>query len=232
MTDSSQGETPTGEDRPVDTARYYKRDFWSEENLKFSRPHYRLEKASRIINKIADGKECDLLDVGCGPAALQYLVGKNINYYGIDIAIHSPALNLLEADILESPIKFGDREFDIILAQGVFEYVGELQDQKFSEIGRLLKGGGKFVVSYVNFDHRNREMNLPFSNVQPLATFKESLARHFRIIRSYPSSHNWRSGQPQRQYARNLQLIININIPVISPLLAVEYFFICSSQTQ
>lgn len=43
----------------------YKRDFWSKENLKFAQPHFRLEKAARIVNKVAQGKECDLLDVGC-----------------------------------------------------------------------------------------------------------------------------------------------------------------------
>ena len=31
----------------------YKKDFWSEENLKYSRPHFRMEKASRLINRLA-----------------------------------------------------------------------------------------------------------------------------------------------------------------------------------
>ena len=44
----------------------YKKDFWSNENLKYGRPHYRLEKSARIINGLARDKECTLLDVGCG----------------------------------------------------------------------------------------------------------------------------------------------------------------------
>ena len=134
----------------------HKKDFWSKENLKYSRPHYRLEKSARIINRLARGKRCTLLDVGCGPAALMPLLRPNIQYYGIDIAIHDPAPNLIEADFLETPIRFDDKRFDIILAQGVFEYMGNFQAQKFTEIAQLLNDSGIFIVSYVNFDHRDR----------------------------------------------------------------------------
>ena len=27
--------------------KYYKKDFWSEENLKFTRPHFRLQRSAR-----------------------------------------------------------------------------------------------------------------------------------------------------------------------------------------
>jgi SAM-dependent methyltransferase len=230
MTDSSQGETPRGEDRPVDTASLYKKDFWSKENLKFSPPSYRLEKASRIINKIANGRECDLLDIGCGPAPLQYLLGKNINYYGIDIAIHDPAPNLIEADLLEAPIRFGDKHFDIILAQGFFEYVAGFQAQKFTEIAGLLNDGGVFIVSYVNFGHRDRDIYWPYSNVQALDDFRRSLTQNFKIRRFFPTSYNWNHSEPRRKLLKAANMNINFNIPLISRALAVEYFFICSSQ--
>ena len=115
-----------------------------------------MEKAARLINKLARGQERTLLDVGCGPATLRSLLEPNIQYHGIDIAIHDPAPNLIEADFLEAPIKFDDKRFDIILAQGVFEYVGNFQSQKFAEIAQLLNEDGIFVVSYVNFDHRQQ----------------------------------------------------------------------------
>jgi cyclopropane fatty-acyl-phospholipid synthase-like methyltransferase len=209
-------------------AQYYKKEFWSKESLKFARPHFRLEKASRIANKIAQGKECDLLDVGCGPATLSRLLDSNINYYGIDIAIPGPAPNLLEMDILEKPIGFEGRGFDIIMAQGVFEYVGRFQSQKLAEISGILRDNGKFVVSYVNFDHRNREIIEPYNNTQPLRDFQDSLAQHFTIERIFPASHNWHHGQPNRWFMKASQKHLNLNIPLISPSLAVEYFFICS----
>jgi SAM-dependent methyltransferase len=206
----------------------YKKDFWSKENLNYSRPHYRMEKASRVIKRLAGGKNCTLLDVGCGPATLMSLLPANIQYYGIDIAIKEPAPNLIEADFLEAPIKFGDRRFDIIIAQGVFEYVGGFQSQKFAEIAELLEENGVFLVSYVNFDHRETDIYWPYSNVQPFNDFRRSLAEHFEIRRFFPTSHNWGHWEPSRKFIRAANMHINLYVPFISPVLAVEYFLICS----
>ena len=65
-----------------ETAKFYKRDFWIKENQKHVPAHYRLQKAARILNRAAAGRECDLLDVGCGPATLMRLLQKNIHYTG------------------------------------------------------------------------------------------------------------------------------------------------------
>jgi SAM-dependent methyltransferase len=207
----------------------YKKDFWSNENLKYNRPHYRLEKSARIINRLVRDKECMLLDVGCGPAALMRLLRPNIHYYGIDIAIHNPAPNMIEADFLETPISFGDKRFDIIIAQGVFEYVGKCQDQKFAEIAELLKDDGLFIVSYVNFAHRDKKIYWPYSNVQSIDDFRQNLAYHFKVQRSFPTSHNWHHLEPSRRLVKAPNMYINVNIPFIGRALAVEYFFICSS---
>ncbi len=212
-------------EKPV---RYHKRDYWRTENLKYSRAHYRLEKAAGIVNEIAAGREADLLDIGCGPAALMDLIQPNISYYGIDIAIHQPAPNLLEADILETPIAFAGRKFDIAVAQGVFEYVGDFQTQKLAEIRALLRDGGRFLASYVNFSHRSRQIYSNYNNVQGIDQFRLALAEFFVIRDAFPTSHNWHHSEPQRRLLRRLQLNLNVNIPYISPRLAVEYFFVCS----
>jgi cyclopropane fatty-acyl-phospholipid synthase-like methyltransferase len=209
--------------------KYYKRDFWGQENLKFSKVHFRLEKAARLINKLGAGREADLLDLGCGPAALQPLVTPNVHYHGIDIAIQEPAPNLLEADLLASPIRFHDQRFDLVLAQGVFEYLGDHQTEKFAEIAQLLKDrDSTFVVSYVNFDHRDREIYWPYSNVQSFDSFRNSLAGHFTIRRLFATSHNWNHHEPVKEPVRALNMHLNLNVPVISRKLAVEYFFLCS----
>ncbi|HTX27456.1 MAG TPA: class I SAM-dependent methyltransferase [Streptosporangiaceae bacterium] len=209
----------------------HKKDFWSEENLKYSRPHFRLEKAARIVNGLAGDNRSTLLDVGCGPAALMPLLRPNIQYYGIDIAIHDPAPNLLEADFLEAPIRFDDKRFDIVIAQGVFEYVGTFQEQKFAEISQLLNDDGTFIVSYVNFGHRNKSVYWPYSNVQALPDFRQNLAQYFEIKRSFPTSHNWQHSEPKRKVIKAANRYINFNVPIISPVLAVEYFFICAKRT-
>jgi cyclopropane fatty-acyl-phospholipid synthase-like methyltransferase len=211
-------------------AAEYSKDFWDEENLRYSEPHFRAEKVARLANKTARGKECDLLDVGCGPGALRYLLHDNIHYYGIDIAIHEPAPNLIEADLLETPIEFNGKQFDIIVAQGIFEYFGTLQAQKFAEIRAVLAKDGRFLLSYWNFGHRDARIHLPFSNMQPIDEFRSSLASSFSIISSFPASHNWRQNMSDRKFLKLINMRTNINIPLVSPRLAVEYFFICSHQ--
>lgn len=209
-------------------AESHKRDFWIKENTKHVPAHYRLQKCGRIVSRLAGGRPCDLLDVGCGPATLRSVLPENVHYFGIDIAIHDPAPNLMESDILEAPISFGEKKFDVVVAQGLFEYVGTHQSEKFGEIARLLRENGKFVVTYTNFDHRARQIFEAFSNVQPPADFRRDLERYFTIDRAFPASHNWYGGQPTRTLIKAVNMHLNASIPVISPRLAVEYFYICS----
>jgi cyclopropane fatty-acyl-phospholipid synthase-like methyltransferase len=210
--------------------RYYKKDFWKEENLKYAQPHHRLKKSARIINRIARGESRTLLDVGCGPATLMRLLDPNIKYYGIDISIHEPAPNLIESDFVEAPIRFSDKKFDMIVAQGIFEYIGDFQSQKFEEIAGLLEGNGKFILSYVNFGHRDKDIYWPYNNVQSFEDFRKALERYFNVDRFLPTSHNWKHSEPNRKLVRAVNMHINANIPIISRMLAVEYFFICSSR--
>lgn len=211
-----------------DASSHDRKDFWSKANLKFGQPWYRLEKSARIISKLARGRECTLLDIGCGPATLSRLLPGNVQYHGIDIAIHDPASNLLEADIVETPIRFHDKRFDIIIAQGIFEYVGDCQSRKFAEIAQLMDDGGVFITSYWNFGHRRPRVYEKFSNVQAFEDFRKDLARHFVVDRFFPTSYNWDHGEPNRRLIKAANMHLNMNIPLISPKLAVEYFFICS----
>jgi SAM-dependent methyltransferase len=209
-------------------AQYRKKDFWSSQSTQYLQPHYRLEKSARMINRLANGRECALLDVGCGPATLMRLLTPNVHYYGIDIAIPDPAPNLIEADLLESPIRFEDKRFDIVLAQGFFEYVGDFQSQKFAEIAQLLNKGGTFIVSYTNFGHRDKGTYWLYNNVQPLDDFRMSLTRYFRILKTIPTSHNWKHTEPNRKVVKILNMPVSVEIPFVSPMLAPQYFFICS----
>jgi SAM-dependent methyltransferase len=209
-------------------AEIYKRDFWIKENRKHVPAHYRLRKSARIINGIAGGQPRDLLDVGCGPATLGRLLEPNIRYHGIDIAIHDPAPNLIETDILKQPIRFAGQRFDIVAALGLFEYAGARQDDKFAEIAKILTERGRFVLTYTNFGHRDKHIFEAFSNVQPAAAFRESLARSFTIEKCFPTSYNWHGGQPAKPLLQAANMNLKANIPLIGPKLAVEYFFICA----
>ncbi|MEW5976927.1 MAG: class I SAM-dependent methyltransferase [Acidobacteriota bacterium] len=206
------------------------RSFWLQENLRYLESYFRLEKCARIVNSIAHGVACDLLDVGCGPASLAGLLEQNIQYYGIDIAIHRPAANLVEKDIAQEVIRFGDRTFDIVVAAGIFEYMGVVQSRKLSEIQRLLRGNGKFVVTYTNFRHINDRLvdHSIYNNIQRINDFKAALEKCFRVDHWFPSSHNWYCSEPRRRSLKRLQLPLERRIPLLSRLFAVNYFFVCS----
>ena len=68
----------------------------------------------------------------------------------------------------------------------------------------------------------------PYSNVQLPGDFRADLSRFFKIERSFAGSHNWNHSQPNRKLMAAVQAHLNIKIPVLSPILAVDYLYICS----
>ena len=209
----------------------HKRVFWADENTKYTRPHHRMLKVARIATRLAEGRECRLLDVGCGPATLGRLLPPNVSYYGIDIAIHESAPNLRECDILLEPISSEAAPFELIVAQGLFEYLADSQSQKFVEIAGLLAPEGSFVVTYVNFEHRRPNYYWPYSNIQSPDEFRSSLAEQFVIDKCIPTSHNWNHGEPGRWYVRTPNMYFNVNVPVLTRWLGVEYLYVCRPRT-
>jgi SAM-dependent methyltransferase len=207
-----------------------RKDFWGQAHRNFAAPHFRLQKSARLINKMAPSSHCTLLDVGCARAALQPLLKPNIEYFGIDIAIGEPAPNLHEVDILDSPIEFDGRQFDFVVALGLLEYLGGVQEEKFREIAQILSPRGHFILTYENFDHRQTSIYWAYTNVQSPAVFRASLEREFIIEREWPTSLNWRHSQPVRPLMRAVNMGLTRSIPVVTPKLAVEYFFMCSSR--
>jgi SAM-dependent methyltransferase len=210
------------------TDNYYQKNFWIQENTLYVAPNFRLKKCARLINRIAAGRHCDLLDVGCGPATLRTLLPDNMSYHGIDIALHHQAPYLVETDFAKEGISFRGKSFDFIIALGVFEYMGKFQMEKLEEIRSILEPGGTFIMSYINFGHCRKIVYPIYNNVQPIAQMKKSVGEVFRIDRCFPVSHHWRHKQPGRNSLPALQMHLEFNIPLVSPWLAVEYFFICS----
>jgi cyclopropane fatty-acyl-phospholipid synthase-like methyltransferase len=203
------------------------RTFWAEENLKYSTPNFRARKCARLIGKMAGEVSWDLLDIGCGPATLQTLLPPNIKYHGIDMAIHDPAPCLLEVDLSKAPIKFHSKRFDVVVALGFFEYMNGHECQKLREIAAILKPGGVFVMSYINFAHYRAKIWPAYNNVHSIEEMTRALSDHFSVERYFPASHHWRHKQPGRHALQRLQLRLTREIPVVSHRLAVEYFFVC-----
>ncbi len=212
----------------VTDATFRTKDYWIVENVQYTEASFRLKKCAQIIKSFAGSRQSSLLDVGCGPAALATLMPENISYYGIDIAIHRPAVFLKEVDVAHEKIAFDDMRFDFVTAMGFFEYMGHQQKQKLEEIRAILKPGGKFIMSYINFGHFRHLVWPNYNNVQSIAEMRAGLSQVFDVDRSFPASHHWRQKQPGKNSLRALQMRVNFNIPLFSPLLAVEYLFICT----
>jgi SAM-dependent methyltransferase len=204
-----------------------RREFWLDENRKYAKPHHRMLKVSRIVNQLAAGREYRLLDVGCGPATLERLLQPNVRYYGVDIALQEPSPNLSECDFLQEQIRSEHAPFDLVVAQGVFEYMADRQEPKLAEIADLLSSGGRFIVSYVNFGHRRPYRYWLYSNVQTIEQFQKSLSEYFVIEKQIPTAHNWNGSEPTRWYVRRPNMYLNLNVPLVTRKLAVEYLFVC-----
>ena len=209
---------------------FRKRDYWIVENSQYAEVSFRLRKCGRIINDLAGGRECSLLDVGCGPGALRTVLAPNIRYYGIDIAIHERAPHFRELDLANDEISYDGMRFDFVTAFGFFEYMGHVQNKKLQEIKACLKPGGKFLMTYINFGHFRRQIWPNYNNVQPIDQMLKNVEDAFRVEKLFPASHHWRQKQPGKNAIPVVQMHVNFNIPLLSPLLAVEYLFVCSAR--
>jgi cyclopropane fatty-acyl-phospholipid synthase-like methyltransferase len=209
---------------------YLKKDYWLVSSDLYKRRYLRLEKCARIVDRLAGGREVDLLDIGCGPATLGTLVRPNVHYHGIDQALQEPSPNLIEMDLTQEQIRFRDQRFDLVVAGGLFEYLGEFHQQKLREIRALLKDDGKFIVTYTNFAHPRppRHGEPTYNNVMSIPEFRASLERLFKVDRYFPSSHNWVRGEPRRRWLYALNMMFSIHVPLFSDRFANNYFFICS----
>jgi len=208
------------------------RDYWIVENTLYVEPSFRLKKCAQTVNRLAAGRGCTLLDVGCGPAALGPLLQANVQYHGIDIAIHQNVPYLRERDIAQTTIQWDEKRFDFVVALGFFEYMGHQQRIKLEEIDRILNDDGKFMMSYINFGHVRRKVWPNYNNVQSRSEMKKSLEEVFTVEKVFPASHNWRQKQPGKRSLPGLQMRINFDIPVLSAMWAVEYFFLCSKKAR
>jgi SAM-dependent methyltransferase len=211
--------------------RYRTRDFGGTESLKHAAPSFRTRKVARAIRGVIAERGLlgvDLLDIGCGPGTLAGLLPGSVRYHGIDIAITSPAPNLAQLDIVTRPISFGGKAFGIVVAQGLFEYLGDARSRKLAEIAALLADGGTFVCTYQNFAHRKKSAYWPWGDVQRPQDFRREVERHFRIERAFPTAYNWNHGHPSWAPLRLPQERCSVNIPVVGRLLAVDYCYVCS----
>jgi GT2 family glycosyltransferase/glycosyltransferase involved in cell wall biosynthesis/ubiquinone/menaquinone biosynthesis C-methylase UbiE len=168
--------------------------------------HYEHLHRYAFAARFVKGKK--VLDLGCGEGYGTYMLAKEATYVaGVEIdkptVQHARSkyikdnLEFIEGSVLTIPIE-GEKEFDIVVCFELIEHIAE-HDKLLSEVKRLLKDDGLFIVSTPNKavytdapDHHN-----PF-HVKELyfKEFRSLLRRYFKHLRIfgqriYAGSNMW-----------------------------------------
>lgn len=192
----------------------------------FTNPFYFARKeAYENIKKFAPRLDGRLLDVGCGTQPYKDLF--NVKEY-IGLEIDTPSnRKLKEVDIFYEgkSFPFADGEFDSILMTEVLQYIPK-QDQLFVELRRVLKPGGKILLTtplvcgevahlndlirYTSFGLRQLLNNHEFD---VLETRKSVIG--IQLLSATINNYTWENILPRNKYLKllcTLILIAPVNI--------------------
>ena len=169
-----------------------------------------------------------VLDAGCGQAPilqklqdLKFKYGKITRLVGIDISdklLEMARQKVPEADIIKADIDkmpFAENSFDFIVMVDVFQYLLDF-GQALAEIRRVLKPGGKFIVTVPNKNWLLFESYIKRrKNIQPIEdhffTFNEMaglLKKYGFGIANYRGADCFRYYAPYHKYEMWLAVLV------------------------
>ena len=118
-----------------------------------------LRKIKTIENQIQTiDKKANILDAGCGEGVLvEMFRKKGFQIEGIDLNYESEIVR--RGSVLEMP--YQNASFDAVLFLDVFEHLNYADQPKaLAEISRVLRPGGKLIVSVPNLAHWNSRFRI------------------------------------------------------------------------
>jgi len=134
-----------------------------------------------FINQL--DKHTTLLDIGCG-------TGRNMNYkdiytIGIDISIEQLKEcddNTIQGDMTKMPFK--NNSIDNIISIAAFHHLAtiERRNQCLSEMHRILKPGGKILLSVWSFDQPKKTRRI-FNSYGDTIVYWREIPRYYYIFR-------------------------------------------------
>lgn len=144
---------------------------------------WRMAEAPIVTRELLRSRSRKFLDVGCGTGPyLRRLAPMGLNGIGLDISeemlgearrrggnLHA----LVQGDARFLPFK--PRSFEAVLMARVLSHIGEL-DIALSEVARVLRSGGVFVLTDVHPNHAYENTRIPLENTKiSIETFKHSI---------------------------------------------------------
>ena len=126
------------------------REFYSERSgwRHSGEERMRFKKASAVARVAPNAR---VLDIGCRDGGLRAFLPESVRYQGLDVAPEFARSDILIQDIAQG-IPFPDGSFDDVFAIEVLEHVHNPWGA-LSEINRVLRPGGVFVLSVPNPYH-------------------------------------------------------------------------------
>lgn len=119
-----------------------------------------------------------VLDVGCGDMYLSTQL-PDYDWHGVDIQPLCDNPKAKKHDLMVIPYPFEAGSFDTIICSEVLEHLWDLRIVN-REVRRLLKPGGKYIMSTPNFDH----IDYKLSGYREIL-FTSKFSHEFEHIRHY-----------------------------------------------
>ena len=141
-----------------------------------------------LISRFARRKsDLKALDVGCGDGGMTQKLFRGTNYklYGIDIfpPTKFTRMEFTKADFEHGKFNYPDNIFDLVVSNQVIEHLLN-KDDMLSEVYRVLKPGGLFILSTENISS--------FDNILSILFGQEPISQHtskYFVTSSFLSSH-------------------------------------------
>lgn len=143
-----------------------------------------------ILNQIPAAKNnLNIIDIGCGDGTLLAKIKKGNNLYGTDIVesqlVKAEKIGAKTAivNIDEKPLPYENDFFDVAIASEVIEHLF-LPDNLIKEAYRILKPGGKLILTTPNVASLGRRMLLLFGRQAFLevSPYEENAVGHLRYF--------------------------------------------------